>query len=132
MLWIEYCIVRFLPFTPLLLSAAVHNLEVVDRGDIAGGYERLTLRAHFKVDPRLPANRLITDLRYAPVNKDGLVEFTADAYILKPRDAARSNGTVLFEVSNRGGRGMLSTFAYGKGKDEAGDGMLFEQGYTLA
>ncbi len=133
MLWIEYCIVRSLLFTPLLLSAAVHNVELVERSPLAGTqYERVVLRTHFKVDPRLPANRLITDLRYAPVNKDGLVEFSADAYILKPRDPAQSNGTVLFEVSNRGGRAMLTTFAYGKGKDDAGDGLLFEQGYTLA
>ena len=134
--------VRFLLLTPLLasaLAAAVHTVEITGRSDVEGGkpfstagpYERLVLRAHFKVDPRLPANRLITDLQYAPVNLDGLVEFSADAYVLRPRDPAKGNGTALFEVSNRGGRGLLSTFSYGKGKDDPGDGLLFEQGYTL-
>jgi hypothetical protein len=113
------------------LAAAVRHVEVIERSP-AGPYERLVLRAHFQVDARVPANRLITDLRYAPVNRAGLVEFSADAYILRPRDAAKSNGTVLFEVSNRGGRSLLNTFSYGKGKDDPGDGLLFDQGYTLA
>ena len=127
--------VRLLLTLPMLasaLAAAVHSVEVVDRAPIQQGYERLSLRARFVVDPRLPANRLITDLQYAPVNGEGLVEFTADACVLRPIDSAKSNGTVLFEVSNRGGRGLLSTFSYGRGKDDAGDGLLFEQGYTLA
>lgn len=127
--------------TALSLSAAIQTVEIVERTDVEGGkafgkagaYERLLMRARFEVDPRLPANRLITDLQHAPRNDRGLVEFSADAYVLKPRDPALGNGTVLFEVSNRGGRGMLSTFGYAKGsQDESGDGSLFEQGYTLA
>lgn len=111
--------------------AAVQKIEVIDRSAV-GNHERLVLRAHYKVDPRVPANRIITDLPYARTNKEGLVEFSADAVVLKPRDAAKSNGTVLFEVSNRGGRAMLGTFNYGKGKDDPGDGLLLERGFTLA
>ncbi len=121
------------------LCAAVHTVEIVDRSDMEGGksfgaagaYEKLAMRARFQLDPRLPANRLITDLQYAPVNEAGMVEFTADAYVIKPRDPAKGNGTALFEVSNRGGRGLLSTFDNANGKDDPGDGLLLEQGYTL-
>src|SRR6185503_7445757 len=61
-----------------------------------------------------------------------LVEFSADLYMLKPVDPARGNGTILFEVSNRGGRGLLSMFNYGAQADEGvGDGYLLSQGYTL-
>ncbi|MEZ5356879.1 MAG: alpha/beta hydrolase domain-containing protein [Bryobacteraceae bacterium] len=128
-----------LPLLAGALSAAIHTVEIVERTDVengktfgkAGAYERLAMRARFRLDPRLPANRLIADLRHAPVNEHGMVEFTADAYVLKPRDPSLGNGTALFEVSNRGGRGLLSTFANSKGKDDPGDGLLFEQGYTL-
>jgi len=38
------------------------------------------------------------------------VEFSADVYVLKPRDPAKGNGTILLEVPNRGGKGMLNAF----------------------
>ena len=67
-----------------------------------------------------------------------MVEFSADFYMLKPRDSAKGNGTLLFEVSNRGGKGMVSMFnrPQATGNDpqtpEAlGDGFLMEQGYSL-
>ncbi len=117
-----------------LLPAAVksvHTLERVDYMDgksfgSAGAYERITAKAAFTVDPKLPANQIITDIDLAPRNAEGLVEFSADIYVLKPRDPKSGNGTILFEVSNRGGKGMLGMF----GK-EANDTFLFERGYTL-
>src|SRR5262249_35994196 len=47
------------------------------------------------------------------------------------------NGTVLYEVSNRGGKGMLGFFDFASGSldpqtiAELGDGFLLEQGFTL-
>jgi hypothetical protein len=126
--------------------AALHRIYVEERTDVLGGrnfgstgaYERITGRAYFTVDPNAPANRIIVDLDKAPRNADGLVEFSADFYMLKPRDPAKGNGTLLFEVSNRGGKGMVRMFnlADGGGNDpqtaEAiGDGFLMEQGYSL-
>ncbi len=129
----------------LPLLGEVTNVQVVDRSDVLGGkawgtagpYERIVAKAHFAVDPRLRQNQLIRDLELAPKNENGLVEFTADLYVLKPRDPAKGNGTMLFEVSNRGGKGMLARFMYAKGSldpttaEEFGDGWLLEQGYTL-
>ena len=42
----------------------------------------------------------IAELDRAPVNAQGKVEFSSDFYILRPRDAARSNGVALVEVYN--------------------------------
>ena len=103
----------------------------------SGPYERIVAKAHFAVDPKLPQNSTIRDLNLAPRNEADLVEFTADIYVLKPRDPSKGNGTALLEVSNRGGKGLLSSFNLAAGsadpKTEAhfGDGLLLEEGYTL-
>ncbi|MBS1833030.1 MAG: hypothetical protein JST65_09965, partial [Acidobacteria bacterium] len=121
--------------------AAVTQIYVGERTDFADGkswgaagpYERFTAKAHFTIDPKNPANKMVADLSLAPVNAAGLVEFSADIIVLKPRDSKRSNGTMLFEVPNRGGQGALGMFnlASGGGSTNAGDGYLMEQGYTI-
>ena len=66
------------------------------------------------------------------------VEFSADLSILQPKDASRRNGVALVEVSNRGGKELLSGFARASAsRDPAtnnhlGDGFLTAPGYTLA
>jgi hypothetical protein len=123
----------------------VTAIRVEERSDVldgapmgdAGPYERIIAKAHFAVDPKLPANRIICDIGLAPRNPEGLVEFSADLYVLKPRDPARGNGTVLFEVSNRGGKGMLGMFqgasasADPRTPQQFGDNFLLRQGFTL-
>ena len=107
-------------------------MELVERTDAldgasygpAGPYEHLVAKVHFAVDPKLAANRIIADIDLAPRNAEGLVEFSADLDVLKPRDSAKGNGTALFEISNRGGKGLLGTF-------QLGDNFLLEQGFTL-
>ncbi|MBM3734696.1 MAG: hypothetical protein FJW39_02830 [Acidobacteria bacterium] len=122
-------------------AAALVDMHVVERTDLAmgksfstaGPYEQIRAKAWFAVDPALPANRIITDLRYAPRNAEGRVEFSADVHVIKPRDPAKGNGTLLFEVSNRGGMGLMRLFNYGSNTDDgAGDGLLLNQGFTLA
>ena len=89
---------------------AVQRLYVKERSDIAGGasfgsagpYERIAATAVFRIDPKLKQNRGIVDLDLAPTDPEGLVEFTADVLILKPRDPAKGNGTALIDVPNRG------------------------------
>jgi hypothetical protein len=123
----------------------VTRVYTLDRTDVLAGkpfgksgpYERIVAKAHFAVDPKLPQNSTIRDLNLAPRNAAGLVEFSADVYVLKPRDPAKGNGTVLFEVSNRGGKGLLGRFNLGSGSaafesaEAFGDGLLLEEGYTL-
>ena len=128
-----------------LAQGALLRVELIERADVldgrpfgaAGPYERIVARAWFAVDPKLPANRIITDIDRAPRNEQGLVEFSSDLYVLKPRDPGNGNGAVLYEVSNRGLKGMLHMFNFAdsstdpRAPKEMGDGFLFEQGYTL-
>lgn len=128
-----------------LTPAALVRIEVSQRSDVLGGksfgstgpYERLIGKAYFAVDPKNPANRIISDIDKAPRNQAGLVEFSADLYILKPRDPAHGNGAALFEVSNRGGKAMLGMYDHAAGSfdprtpDQFGDNFLLEHGFTL-
>ena len=132
-------------FTASAVYPAVTRVDLVDRIDVLGGesqgtagtYERIVAKAYFAVDPKLPQNKIIGDIDLAPRNAQGLVEFSADLYILKPRDPAKGNGTALVEISNRGGKGLLSTFDFGaasrdpKTPTEFGDRFLLKQGFTL-
>ncbi|MCL4792958.1 MAG: hypothetical protein KJZ84_00270 [Bryobacteraceae bacterium] len=134
-------------FVAAILPAALTRVEVLERSVIlegrpfgaAGSYERIVARAHFALDPKAPANREIRDLALAPVNADGLVEFHADLYLLKPTDPARANGTLFIEVPNRGGKGLLSRFQYARasldprtGEEFGADPWLMREGFTLA
>jgi|HubBroStandDraft_5_1064220.scaffolds.fasta_scaffold16781_2 hypothetical protein len=103
--------------------AAVTSVDVTERSD-DGGYERIVAKVHFAVDRALEPNRVIADIDLAPRNADGKIEFSADLYILRPRDAAKRNGTLLVEIPNRGGRALAAMF-------NLGDDFLLEQGFTL-
>ena len=125
--------------------AEVTRIEVTHRADVlsgrefglAGAYEKLSGTVHFAVDPTNAANQIITDIDKAPRNMDGKVEWSADFYLLKPKDAGRGNGTVFLEVGNRGGRRLLNFFNFGDdavGSDreaDFGDGFLMSEGFTL-
>ena len=103
----------------------------------AGPYEKLVGKVDFGVDPNLPRNELIVDLKLAPRNASGEVEASADFYMLKPVDPARGNGRLFYEVGNRGGKSLLATFQKAAGSPdptteaEFGDGALMRQGFTL-
>jgi hypothetical protein len=125
--------------------SAVTSVDIIERSDVlegaslgsAGPYERVTARVHFAVDPKLAPNRIIADIDLAPRNKDGKVEFSADLFMLKPRDPAKGNGTAILEISNRGGKGLLNMFDLAQGSTDPrtaadfGDKFLLDQGYTL-
>ena len=113
--------------TATLASAAVVRVEVAEERPV-GPYTLIRGKVHFAVDPKLPANRIITDIDLGPRNAKGLVEFSSDLYMLRP---PKSNGTVLFEVSNRGRKGLLGTFNLASPADELGDGFLLERGFLL-
>jgi hypothetical protein len=126
-------------------AAEVVRIEVLSRSDLLGGkpfgaagaYEKLSGRMYFDVDPSNDANKIITDLDKAPRNARGRVEFSSDFFLIKPKDAARGNGTLLYEVSNRGGKGLLGFYNHATGslnpasESEMGDGFLMKQGFTL-
>lgn len=129
----------------LASPAALLRIEVSERSDVlegksfgaAGPYERIIGKAYFAVDPNLAANQIICDIDKAPRNEKGLVEFSSDIYVLKPRDPAHGNGGALFEVSNRGGKSMPGIFNRAarsldpRSREHFGDEFLLEQGFTL-
>jgi len=131
-------VLLFLTMFSAASPARVVRVEITSRSDIQDGkpfgnvgpYEKILGRVYFAVDPANLHNRQIVDLDKAPRNAQGEVEFSADLYLLKPKDMAKGNGSVLFEVSNRGGRGILSLVNGRNG--ESGDGFLMRQGYTIA
>jgi hypothetical protein len=104
----------------------------------AGAYEKLSGKVHFAVKPEAAPNKFIVDLDKAPRNAAGEVEFAADYYLLKPKEAAHSSGSVLLEIPNRGGKGILAIMQGGKGSrdpaaaEEFGDEFLMRRGMTVA
>jgi hypothetical protein len=104
--------------------------EIAVRTPIVAGYERITGRVHFGLNPNSPPTASC-DLEFAPLNTAGEVECAAGFEILQPQDASKGNGTILFEVSNRGGKGRLSRFDFARGANDLGDQWVLQQGYTL-
>src|SRR2546425_10145472 len=98
-----------------LAEARVVRLRIERREAVLGGrpfgaagpYEKLIGKVDFALDPELPRNDGIVDLKLAPRTSRGEVEFSADFYLLKPADPTRSNGRLFYEVGNRGGKSML-------------------------
>ncbi len=127
-------------------SAALVRMEIASQEDVlggasfgsTGGYELIRGRAYFAVDPKLRANSRITDIAFAPRNAAGLVEFSADVVVLRPKNPQSGNGTLLLESPNRGGMGMLALYNRASGSqhpskaEHFGDGYLLREGYTLA
>jgi Alpha/beta hydrolase domain len=125
--------------------ARVDRVEIVSRQPFAAGtafgktgaYEKLRGRAWFALAPDAPANAPIADLALAPRNDRGLVEFSADFLMLRPVDAARGNGVLLYEVNNRGNVVMLRQLGDAAINNDptdaadAGNGFLFREGYTM-
>jgi hypothetical protein len=141
-------VIVFASAVALLCPAAegrVDRVEVLSRSDVldgspfgeAGAYEKVIGKVHFAVKPDDPHNRLIVDLDKAPRNANGEVEFAADVFILRPKEAARASGTTLIEIPNRGGKGMLRVIQNGKSSldpttaEEFGDGFLMRRAVTL-
>jgi hypothetical protein len=102
-----------------------------------GAYEKLVGKVDFAFDPNLPANDIIVDLKLAPRSASGHVEASADFFILKPIDPRKGNGRLLYEVGNRGGKSILTTFQKASASTnpttsaEFGDGALMREGFVL-
>lgn len=110
---------RIILLLPFAIHAAVVRVELTERFDVGkAGYEQLTGKLHFEIDPKLPQNSIIADVDLAPVNAAGKVSFVADLRLWKPKDDSRSNGAAWVEIPNRGGKASLPT-------------SMMEQGFTM-
>ena len=70
----------------------------------AGQYQTLAGRAFGELDPNDPHNAVITDIRLAPKNANGKVDYVASFYLVKPMDMSKSSHLLWHDVPNRGGR----------------------------
>ncbi|HEY1500348.1 MAG TPA: alpha/beta hydrolase domain-containing protein [Acidobacteriaceae bacterium] len=138
------CAVLLLALAALALPAfaRVTHIDVLTRTpvldghafDAAGPYEKITARVFFAVRPDDPHNRTIVDLDKAPRNANGEVEFSADLFLLRPLHGG--NGSLLLEIPNRGGTGLMHIVDGGSAAPatlaDYGDAWLLRQGYTFA
>jgi hypothetical protein len=125
--------------------AELKSLEFLKREMFAGGksfgtvgpYEKFVGIARYELDPDHERNAGIVDLKLAPRNAAGKVEFEADFFILAPHDPRKNNGAILYDVNNRGGKLALRFFNHAKPTNDpktladAGDGFLMRQGYVI-
>lgn len=143
--YITGCLLSVALFTSLIAQARIVRLEITStqsptfEGKVfgqVGAYEKLRGKAYGELDPASPQNALITDIRLAPRNAKGLVEYVIDIYILKPINLKRGNQKLFLEVNNRGGK-LFGGFNKSSGGNDpitaahAGDGFLMNKGYTI-
>jgi hypothetical protein len=107
-----------------------------------GAYVRLKGVARGELDPKAPEHADIVGLDRAPHNARGMVEYEVDVFILRPADPGKGNGILFYEVLNRGNKqlgqrlhdligGNAAVLNDPKTPEHAGNGFLFERGYTV-
>lgn len=100
----------------MIVSVEVQAVEPLADGapfGSVGAYEKVIGIAKGCVDPNAPGNKGIALIDKAPRNARGMVEYTTDFYVLRPKDAARSTGRILYEVNNRGRKMLFGNIADG-------------------
>jgi hypothetical protein len=133
-----------LGLAPAPAKAAVEQVTVLERTPFAGGqafgeagaYEKIRGRATFALDPDAAANARIVDLKHAPRDARGRVVFSTEFLLLRPVKSVDS--TLLYEVNNRGGIGILGQIdGHSPAHNDpttvadAGDGFLLRRGFSL-
>jgi len=120
----------------------VENLEILTTYDAYGGmpfgdvgpYQVITGIVHGKIDPEHSANAGIVDLSLAPTDGDGLVEYSEDVVILRPKSVANAKRVLFYDVVNRGNKVASGTFN-GAGANfnagQQGNALLLRLGYTI-
>ena len=101
-----------------------------------GQYEKIRGVAYGELDPRDPQNAVITDIEFAQTNSQGMVEYSMDIFILKPKDLSKGNHRVLFDFNNRGQMrvGLLNDAVLTNNpctSKDAGTGFVMNLGYTI-
>jgi hypothetical protein len=99
-----------------------------------GQYERVFGQAYGEVDPTNPLNSGIQDIRLAPRNARGMVEYITEFILLRPADISKTNSLLFLSLPNRGNvfpadsallaRGYLFFWAAWQGDVLAGDNRL--------
>lgn len=114
------------PKTPQLRLTITATDAFAGTYGTVGEYERVTGTIAGEVDPADPKNAIIQDLGLAPVNANGMVEYTADFVMLKPKDMSKAGGVLRYDAPNRGNMlTLLNPVA------SPSDAVYLERGYVL-
>ena len=78
-------------------SAEIVRFEIAAREPFAegkefgevGSYEQIVGRVYYELDPELPQNANVVDLKLAPRTARGKVELHGDLFILAPKDLSK-------------------------------------------
>src|SRR5688572_3416697 len=122
---------------PALSESPAFEGRVFGADGKVGPYEKLRGKAYGEVDPDDPRNAAITDLKLAPRNARGKVEYSMDIFILKPMDAAKGNQRLILDFNNRGEMRIaaLNDAALSNNPTkaaQAGTGFVMNLGYAVA
>ncbi|MBM3347187.1 MAG: hypothetical protein FJY55_11925 [Betaproteobacteria bacterium] len=104
-----------------------------------GAYQLVSAVAIGEIDPQDPALAGIHDLEKVPRNARGMLDYRTDVVLLRPADAARGNGRLLYEVNNRGRKQLFrflcdasSTNGALTQESDLGNAFVLHRGYTIA
>lgn len=128
-------------------SAEVVRIEVREQRDWAGEqvlgagtYESVSGTVWYEIDANGPEARDITDIKLAPRNVRGKVEYHGPFLILRPKDRIKQASATLLEVANRGrdqSNGIIFNveefgLTHPDKTKEVAHAPLFDRGYTMA
>ena len=123
----------------------ITDIEIKNRSVFVGGarfgavgaYERIDGVAVGSLDPAHPGNQGIALLDKAPRDAAGRVEYRSDFVLLRPADAAKGNGRLLYEVNNRGRIMLFANLCAGAAgnqpatADDLGNALPLRAGFSL-
>jgi hypothetical protein len=133
---------------PIAVAASTGKAGYVDRleitatydayggasfGDV-GPYQVIAGIVHGKLDPADPANAGIVDLSLAPRDASGMIDYSTDFVILRPKNVDNAKRVLFYDVVNRGNK-VATSFFNGAGANFApgqqGNALLLRLGYTI-
>src|SRR3984893_13397942 len=108
----------------------------------AGPYERVRGTATGELDPAAPQNQVIVDLDRAPREARGVAEYETAFFMLWRETPSRTNGVLVYDVTNRGRKRLFAMLDDAPGESpaeandpktarDAGIGFSLGRGYSL-
>ncbi len=106
---IAYILILFI-LCSFRLSAAISRIEITKTepykngqsfGEV-GPYEKVYGLAYGEVDPLSALNEIIQDIKLAPRNAHGLVEYVSEVIFLRPVNQSKNSGILFLSLPNRG------------------------------
>ncbi|MGO9066158.1 MAG: hypothetical protein ACLQIH_15645, partial [Myxococcaceae bacterium] len=124
---------------PVAARAEVTSITYVTTTPMFGGasfgsvgqYQQLDGVVTGEIDPNDEHNAIVQDIKLAPRNAQGKVEYAMTFSLLMPIDLSKSNHTMIYDVVNRGNKVISGTLNVGGSATSAGDGFLENQGFIL-